>query len=150
MIEFPSAEKLASLVSNVTQTMFNISFQAIIPQESAPHLIWRTVLLPIPGKDPITVGLSSDLQGCTKLGSAMFQVPLESVDQSMMDDSLCELANMTAGLLKSTLALDQALGLPKIIPNADPRVAAATNDPRLTLLRAREIGLILWVFHGAV
>ena len=46
--------------------------------------------------------------------------------------------------------LDQALGLPKIIPNADPRVAAATNDPRLTLLRAREIGLILWVFHGAV
>jgi len=149
MVEIPSPEKVASLVSNVTETMFGISFEPVLPYEPSPQLIWRTVLLPIPGKHAITVGLSSDKAGCVLLGSAMFQVPLEAVDASMMDDSLCELANMTAGLLKSTLSLDQALGLPKVIPDGDPRGAAARADEaHATVLRAKEVGLVLWILQG--
>ena len=151
MVEIPSPEKVASLVSNVTETMFGISFEPVVPYEPSPQLIWRTVLLPIPGKYPITVGLSSDRAGCIKLGSAMFQVPIEDVDPSMMDDSLCELANMTAGLLKSTLSLDQALGLPHVIPEGDPRSATARGEEaQLTVLRAKEVGLVLWILQGVV
>ena len=147
MLELPSADALARLVSNITETMFGISFEPVF--SPSPDLIWRTVLLPIPGKHPLTVGLSSDRRGCAQLGSAMFQVPVDTVDPSMMDDSLCELANMTAGLLKSTLSLDQALGLPKVIPDGDPRGAAARADEaHATVLRAKEVGLVLWILQG--
>jgi Chemotaxis phosphatase CheX len=149
MIEIPPPQKMASLVSNVTETMLGISFEPVVPSAPAPHLVWRTVMLPIPGATPITVGLSSDEPGCKKLGSAMFQVPFTEVDVSMMNDSLCELVNMTAGLLKSTLALDQPLGLPRVVPQNDPHVQRAHHpDTHVTVLRAKEVGLMLWVLQG--
>ncbi len=147
MLELPSADALAKLVSNITETMFGISFEPVF--SPSPDLIWRTVLLPIPGKHPLTVGLSSNRKGCAQLGSAMFQVPADAVDPSMMDDSLCELANMTAGLLKSTLALDQALGLPRVIPEGHEHSGTVRADNgHLTVLRAKEVGLVLWIFQG--
>ena len=123
--------------------------RAVLPYELFSAADWRTVPLPIPGKHAITVGLSSDQAGCVRLGSAMFQVPLEAVDASMMDDSLCELANMTAGLLDTRL-LDQALGLPKVIPGTeDPRGAAArAGESHATVLRAKEVGLVLPIPAG--
>ena len=149
MIEIPPPQKMASLVSNVTETMLGISFEPVMPSQPAPHLIWRTVMLPIPGKFPITVGLSSDEPGCIRLGSAMFQVPASEVDQAMMNDSLLELVNMTAGLVKSTLALDQSLGLPKVMAANDPRVTEAhAANTSLTVLRAKEVGLVLWILQG--
>ncbi len=126
MVDLPSPAKVASLVSQITETMFSISFEAIVPSEPPPSLHWRTVLLPIPGEHPITILLSSDRKGCERLASAMFMTPVESIDAGMLDDALCELANMTAGLLKNTLRLDQALGLPAVIPRgirARPRCA---------------------------
>jgi Chemotaxis phosphatase CheX len=149
MLEIPPPLKMAKLVSNVTETMLGISFEPVLPLEPAPHLTWRTVMLPIPGAQPITVGLSSDEPGCIKLSSAMFQVPNTEVDTSMMNDSLCELVNMTAGLLKSTLSLDQSLGLPRVVQNGDP-LKKAYDDAKthLTLLRAKEVGLMLWILQG--
>jgi Chemotaxis phosphatase CheX len=148
MIEMPPPQKMASLVSNVTETMLGISFEPVVPSAPAPHLVWRTVMLPIPGAVPITVGLSSDEPGCIKLGAAMFQVPAAEVDTAMMNDSLLELVNMTAGLIKSTLSLDQVLGLPRVVSQDDPKVKAAQGNTHVTVLRAKEVGLMLWILQG--
>ncbi|HUJ25443.1 MAG TPA: chemotaxis protein CheX [Myxococcales bacterium] len=147
MIELPTPERMASLVSNVTQTMLGISFDAV---EAGPQsaLHWRTALLGIAGQFPLTVGLSSDERGCRKLSAAMFSCPDANVDQGMMNDALCELVNMTAGLLKGALSLDQSLGLPKVVPDDDPRFARTQTDRQVIVLRAREVGLMLWVLPG--
>jgi len=42
----------------------------------------------------------------------MFSCPASDVDPSMINDALRELVNMTAGLLRTELALDQALAVP--------------------------------------
>ncbi len=151
MLQIPPPQKMAELVSNVTETMLGISFEPVVPLEPAPHLTWRTVMLPIPGKHPITVGLSSDEPGCVRLSSAMFQVSNAEVDSTMMSESLMELVNMTAGLVKTTFSLDQSLGLPRVVPNTDALVNAANGaNTSLTLLRAKEVGLMLWILQGVV
>jgi hypothetical protein len=139
---------MAALVTGVTQTMLGVTFAPDASGSSLESLVWRTAVLPIPGKTPLTVGLSSDQAGCAQLSAAMFGCEKGAVDQSMMDDSLRELVNMTAGLVKSTMALDQALGLPRIVdgkhvpphPNGDPAHSV--------VLRSQEIGLVLWIFEG--
>lgn len=149
MIELPPPEKMARIVSNVTETMLGITFEAVPAQSAAQNkLTWRTVLLPIVGKVSLTVGLSSDEAGCLKLAGAMFSVAPKDVDQEMMSDALKELVNMTAGLIRTTLSLDQALGLPKVVPATDPNVLAAHAKTSLTVLRAKEVGLVLWILQG--
>ncbi len=139
---------MASLVSGVTQTMLGLTFEPD-PNAELPNqeLAWRTAVLPIPGARPLTVGLSSNQNGCSHLSAAMFAVPREEVDQGMMNDSLCELVNMTAGLLKSVMSLDQALGLPTILPgNAAP--AVPPSSPHMIVLKADALGLVLWIYEG--
>lgn len=145
-MNLPPPDKMAQLVSGVTQTMLGLTFA---PDGAAGHqtLSWRTAVLPIAGAHPLTVGLSSDETGCSKLASAMFACPPGEVDSAMMNDSLCELVNMTAGLLKSAMSLNQALGLPKIIPGADaPAVPPAS--PHVVVLKAESCGLVLWIYEG--
>lgn len=146
MTPLPPPEKMATLVSGVTQTMLGLTF---IPDEGKSHdeLTWRTAMLPIKGEQPLTVGLSSDQHGCSRLSAAMFGCPLEEVDQNMMNDALCELVNMTAGLLKSVMSLNQSLGLPKILAGTDaPAVPAAS--PHVIVLKADALGLVLWIYEG--
>jgi hypothetical protein len=145
-MNLPPPQKMAELVSGVTQTMLGLTFE---PDEAKTHdkLAWRTAVLPIAGATPITVGLSSDETGCSELAGAMFQLPKDQVDASMMNDSLCELVNMTAGLLKSAMSLNQALGLPKILAGTDaPAVPAAS--PHVVVLKAQQVGLVLWIYEG--
>ncbi|HUK66237.1 MAG TPA: chemotaxis protein CheX [Anaeromyxobacteraceae bacterium] len=137
---------MASLVSNVTETMLGLTF---VPDASAHYrdLRWRTAVLPLAGEHPITIGLSSDQDGCSKLSAAMFACPAVEVDQTMMNDALCELVNMTAGVVKSVMSLNQALGLPKIIAgDAAPEVPAA--DAHAVVLKADSLGLVLWIYEG--
>jgi hypothetical protein len=97
----------------------------------------------------LTVGLSSDEEGCSKLAGAMFGLEKADVDASMMNDSLCELVNMTAGLLKRVMSLNQALGLPRILSGSDaPEVPAAS--PQVVVLKASQLGLVLWIYEGVV
>jgi chemotaxis phosphatase CheX-like protein len=145
-MNLPPPEKMAELVSGVTQTMLGFTFE---PDGAGTQdtLSWRTAVLPIPGAVPMTVGLSSDEEGCSKLAGAMFGLAKAEVDLSMMHDSLCELVNMTAGLLKSAMSLNQALGLPRILSGADaPEVPAAS--PQVVVLKAHELGLVLWIYEG--
>lgn len=146
MTPLPPPEKMAALVSGVTETMLGLKF---VPDAAKDHaqLRWRTAVLPIAGERPLTVGLSSDQHGCSQLSAAMFACAKEQVDQNMMNDALCELVNMTAGLLKSVMSLNQALGLPKILAGTDaPAVPSAS--PHVIVLKADALGLALWVYEG--
>jgi hypothetical protein len=145
-MNLPPPEKMAELVSGVTRTMLGFTFE---PDSANTHhaLAWRTAVLPIAGATPITVGLSSDEDGCSELAGAMFGLEKAHVDAAMMNDSLCELVNMTAGLLKTAMSLNQALGLPRILAGLDaPEVPAAS--PHLVVLKARQLGLVLWIYEG--
>lgn len=80
-----------------------------------PIVRWRTAVLAIPGPRPLTVALASDRRGCAALASAMLGMDADGLDLAMIDDFMRELLNMTAGQIKLELALDQALGLPRVI-----------------------------------
>ncbi|MFT3837015.1 MAG: chemotaxis protein CheX [Myxococcaceae bacterium] len=142
----PQPPQLAQMVSNVTETMLGIRFQADRPSHVGELQAWRTAVLPIPGRRPLTVGLASDEQGCKQLSAAMFSVPPDQVDASMINDAMRELVNMTAGLVKSRLASDQALGLPKVVDGAAR--ASAPSEERSVCLKADGLGLLLWVAEG--
>jgi hypothetical protein len=146
MTELPSPQKMAALVSGVTQTMCGVTF---VPDEkhSIDGALLRTAVLPIPGARPITVGISSDETSLSALSAAMFAVPPEQLDAAMMNDSLCEIVNMTAGLLKSVLSLNQQLGLPKILSGA-AAVPVPPESSHVVVLRAQTLGLTLWIYEG--
>ncbi len=147
MNPMPKAERLAALVSNVTETMLGISFVPS-PQEVAhPALDWRTAIMLVDGPRPVSVGLSSDESGCTKLAAAMFGCKVDAVDLGMVNDALRELVNMTAGLLKREMALDQALTVPRIVGDRKSLDEIASQHPALVLV-AREVGIALWACDG--
>jgi Chemotaxis phosphatase CheX len=146
MTSLPHPDKMAALVSGVTQTMLGLTF---IPDRSKAHddLTWRTAVLPIAGERPLTVGLSSDQAGCSTLSAALFACQRDEVDQTMMNDALCELVNVTAGLLRSVMTLDQSLGLPTILAGADAPATPAAG-PQVIVLKADALGLVLWIHEG--
>lgn len=116
--KLPAPEALAAMVSSVTETMFGMSFAlqpdaAPTPWKDEPS--WRTVLLPTIGARPVTVAVAADEPGARVLGSRMFGCEPTAVDRSMADDSLSELANIIAGQVKTSMGLDQHLGLPEIL-----------------------------------
>jgi hypothetical protein len=148
MNKLPQPDDLARMVSNVTTTLLGITFHPVLGTALPMDRAWKTALLPIPGKRPITVGLASDHDSCSALSAAMFSCPREQVDATMMDDSLRELVNMTAGLVKSALAPDQALGLPRIFPHSSLPARGSGPDSQSVLLKADHLRLLLWVVEG--
>ncbi|HYG66025.1 MAG TPA: chemotaxis protein CheX [Anaeromyxobacteraceae bacterium] len=149
MNSLPPPAQMAAVVSGVTETMLGLTFAPCTDGTPWTDLVWRAAVLPIPGARPLMVGLSSDRPGCTALGAKMFSVAESEVSDDMLSDSLCELVNMTAGLLKSELALDQQLGLPKIVAAGQPPVPSPPTPAHSVVLRARErVGLVLWIFEG--
>jgi hypothetical protein len=147
MKPMPKAEKLAALVSNVTETMLGISFAPALTVAAHPGLTWKTAIMLVDGPRPVSVGLSSDESGCSKLTAAMFGCQAGGVDSGMVNDALCELVNMTAGLLKREMALDQALSVPSIIDDKEALAEIARQHPALVLV-AREVGIALWACDG--
>ncbi len=147
MKPMPKAERLAALVSNVTETMLGLSFAPAEAAKAHPGLTWRTAIMLVNGPRPVSVGLSSDERGCAKLAAAMFQCTPEGVDVGMINDALRELVNMTAGLVKREMALDQALTVPVIVDDREALEEIARQHPALVLL-AREVGIALWAYDG--
>ena len=144
-VDIPGPDKLADLVSGVTETMFGMSFALAPPREHAPWKTeppWRTVLLPIRGKRHITVAIAADEAGGRVLGSRMFSCDATTVDDSMIDDSLRELANIVAGQVKSVMGLDQALGLPSV-GHTDHRLDV--SDWRAATLQSPAERIVVWV-----
>lgn len=148
MSTLPPPDTMARVVSGVTETMLGLTFKAAAGGQPWNELVWRAAVLPIPGARPLTVGLSSDQPGCLQLAAKMFQLPPGEVADDMLSDALCELVNMTAGLLKSNLKLEQALGLPRVVPSGQPPVPTPPPQTNNLVLRADAVGLVLWVFEG--
>lgn len=147
MKALPAPDDLARMVSNVTSTLLGITFHPVATTPPSDRA-WKTALLPIPGRRPIVIGLASDHESCSALSAAMFSCPPSQVDATMMDDSLRELANMTAGLVKSALSLDQSLGLPRISPGSSLPKRGDAPQTQSVMLKADQLGLVLWVAEG--
>lgn len=135
-----SDDKLAKLVSRVTETMTGISFTVSPSREIDAALLAHAAVLTI-GDDVLTVGLASDAKGSSQLGAVLFSCLPTQVDASMRDDSLSELVNMTAGQIKGALLLDLALGLPKVVGAGAPR----PDGPGWRKVRLRSAGVDLVV-----
>ena len=134
-------------MSRVTKTMLGKSFRPIEP--ATPVVRWRTVVLAIPGKRPLTVALASDRRGCAALASAMLGMDEDSLDVDMIDDFMRELLNMTAGQIKTELALDQALGLPRVLLD-DNTVFAAPHPWAHHVLDSDSINLVISLIEAIV
>jgi hypothetical protein len=106
--------EMARIVSQITEPVLGITFTEASGAQATVGSDWKTAALPIHGGNPITVAVAADDACCRTLGATMFATPSERVDDTMVADALCELVNMTAGLLKSALRIDQALGLPSM------------------------------------
>jgi CheY-specific phosphatase CheX len=113
---FPSADSLTAMVNNVTTSMMNVKF--VLAPASQMVSAFRRAVLPISSAMPVVVVVTGDEASCQHLGSRLFSVEAKDVDVGMMEDTLRELANITAGQVKRAMALDAALGLPRIIHGA--------------------------------
>ncbi len=130
------------MVNSVTTSMMNLKFAlAKGPTLRAP---FRRAVLPIPGSTPVSVVVTSDKQSCEKLGARLFMVSATAVDVAMMEDTLREIANITAGQVKRAMSLDQALGLPKIVTGEETWSTSINGSQSITL-RAAEADVELEV-----
>jgi hypothetical protein len=135
--------EMAMIVSQVTEPVLGVTFLPAADEQAAIGPAWKIAALPINGNTPLTVAVSAD-EACARiLGANMFAAPADGVDDEMMADALCELVNMTAGLLKSAMRLDQPLGLPSM-RQVD---LLSTNDGAWShhFMRAGELNLVLAV-----
>jgi len=121
------------MVNSVTTTMMNVKF-ALAPaaQMKAP---FRRAVLPIPGAVLVSVVVTGDEPSCQRLGARLFSVTPKEVDIGMMEDTLRELANITAGQVKRAMSIDSALGLPRIVIGSEPW-SGALGGQQVIVLRA--------------
>lgn len=122
------------MVNTITTTMMNVKFALV----AEPQLVepFRRAVLPIQAPSrKLAVVVTGDEPSCQKLGARLFSTAVKDVDVSMMEDTLRELANITAGQVKRAMAIDCALGLPRIVVGSQPW-AAQVGGQRLVVLRA--------------
>lgn len=134
MSNFPSPDSLALMVNSVTTTMMNVKF-VLVSKPANVENPFRRAVLPIPGPMPVSVVVTGDQPSCAALGARLFSVTAKEVDVSMMEDTLRELANITAGQVKRAMALDAALGLPRIVAGTEPWGTSIFGN-QLVVLRA--------------
>lgn len=142
--QLPSPQALASMVTNVTQTMFGIKFALDGGMPVGHPLTPRAAILPVPGPRHLTVAIAADDVACRTLAAAMFYCEPVAVDASMIGDALSEMANIVAGQIKSALALDQALGLPRHIEDATALMADESRW-RCARLSRGDTQAVVWV-----
>jgi hypothetical protein len=124
-VSMPDPETVCELVNSVTSTMLGMQF-ALAPVMETSQAAQRTAMLPIYGATPMTIAVSSDIDGCAALGSALFKCPTGAVDSAIMDDTLCELVNMIGALVRSAMQIDQTFGLPELLAHGSPLPVFAT------------------------
>jgi hypothetical protein len=135
--------EMARIVSQITEPVLGITFTVATAPQEAVGTDWKTAALPIDGGFPITVAVAADAACGRQLGATMFAMPAETVDDTMVADALCELVNMTAGLLKSALHIDQALGLPTM--RQSQILQQSDGEWSQHFLRAGQLNLVLAV-----
>ena len=136
-----ATEDMAQIVSRVTEPVLGMTFVAAINGDAAIGDEWKTAALPIDGTNPLTVAVSADDACARVLGGNMFGMEADKVDEAMVADALCELVNMTAGLLKSSMGIDQSLGLPSM--RQSDLLCADSGSWKHHFLRADALNLVL-------
>jgi CheY-specific phosphatase CheX len=122
MVAIPDEDTLVGIFHNITNTMLGMDAKRsaqVATLQQQKDLLYCTGVLPMPGPTPITVAVSSDLQGSSQLASALFAVEPTDVEIDMVSDTMAELSNMFAGQLKGFLNLSQNLGLPKVFTKGE-------------------------------
>ena len=142
--EMPDAATLARLVNVVTSTMFGVNFQ-VARDPVDPKRYTRMAAIAIGGPHPLRVALASDDESCGKLCSRLFGCPPDKLEPWMIDDQLCELVNMAAGQIKTAVAPEMALTVPKIVTPPEVAPAADSGDPCSVILRAEALHLLLTI-----
>ena len=136
-------EDMARIVARVAEPVLGMTFVPAVHGDATVGAEWKTAALPIDGSNPLTVAVSADEACARVLGGNMFGMDAAKVDEGMVADALCELVNMTAGLLESAMHVDQSLGLPSM-RRAD---LLSTDDDawKHHYLRAGALNLVLAV-----
>ena len=136
--------EMARLVSQVTEPMLGIKVEEAAEPYNSVTQEWRTASMPIDGPCPLTVAVAADQDCCRTLDANMFSTPESDVDQGMIEDALSEIVNMTAGLLKSAMSIDQALGLSEI--RNEVLLSTANEDAWIAHhLQASQLNMVLAV-----
>jgi hypothetical protein len=132
MSKLPSSEALANLVNEAVENMWGVPLTYLAETTGQSHSVHsRMVRLDVSGAPGIAVVVSSDEAGGEALGGVMFSCSREELSPSMVEDSLCELANILAGQIKTLIAPDHLMSLPSVV--APDAVAAATELTCATL-----------------
>ena len=137
-------ETLAKLVTHVTQTMLGMVFRVEQKAHKETEPLMRAAVLDVAGIPGIVVALSSSEESCAAIGAAMFMTTPEKVDHMMMNDSLSELVNMTAGQIKNALSMDRTLGLPRVL-SAGTKIDTEKGNWRTVRMTSGRNELVLWL-----
>ena len=139
----PEPEVLARMINAVTRTMFGITFDVSKGAVAVPSMCWRVAALTIGGHTPMRIAIASDEASCTELASVMFGCTPDGLDDSMIEDALRELVNMSGGQIKNVVAPDVELTVPKMISADDLLGAPQMGAQRDVVLRAERLALVL-------
>jgi chemotaxis protein CheY-P-specific phosphatase CheC len=103
---------------------------------------WLVVFLPIHGVSSLSVVLAANRESAALLASTMFSCDIADVDDSMQNDALCEMLNIVAGQLKSSMGLSHSLGLPSVLQGTPGN----TSDHwRSATLHGEGVAISVWV-----
>lgn len=116
MSEVLDSDTLAAIASEAAAAMFSIDLEPLSETDSRSisHRGRRAVLLRLMGAPEIMLALVADSEAGAMLASSIFEVAPEDADGAMVDDSLRELANIFAGQVKSMVAPEHHIGLPRV------------------------------------
>lgn len=108
-----SAEILGEIVKETFTVMVGEElFESF--EEPPLNAVGPTSMVHITGERPITVQLVFDPALAERSTAAMFQMPVEELDEASIADALGELANMIGGSVKATLPPPCQLSLPSV------------------------------------
>lgn len=114
IVDLPSPQSLARFVNTATEMLYNsrMTFGGRSASD-LPHLNeGHTVIAPLIGAPTYLVTATSIGEGGYQLAGLMFDCNPDTVDESMVKDSLSEMVNILAGQLKGMIGPFHQLGLP--------------------------------------
>lgn len=116
MTDFIDRETLATIATEAVSAMFRLELNPVddVVDGAAMSRQSRSVVLRLVGTPEITLALACDDQAGAQLAGAMFDVSPQNASGAMIEDSLRELANILAGQVKSLMAPDHEIGLPRV------------------------------------
>jgi hypothetical protein len=114
MVDLPTPQAIAKLVSTATQMLFATSVEFYGPcLDGVPDAGGgMAVVIPLIGSPMYVVTAKANGDSGLALAMVMFECELDAVDDGMVEDSLREIINIFAGQIKSLLAPTHQLGLP--------------------------------------